>query len=126
MSDLSPLSSPSELDPLIRASHRRDLWLFKHSTRCGASAHALLELEEFLRDRGAELDATVRLIEVPRQRELSDAVAERAGVRHQSPQLLVFRNGEVVWHASHWAIERDRLERALAGLQQAVSAGAGS
>lgn len=121
MNDLSLIPTSSELDELIRGSRRRDLWLFKHSTRCGASAHALLELEGFLRERGRDLDATVRLLEVPRQRELSDAVAERTGVRHHSPQLLVLRDGEVIWHASHWAIERGRLERALEGLQEAAS-----
>jgi bacillithiol system protein YtxJ len=68
------------------------------------------------------LDATVRLVEVPRQRELSDAVAERTGLRHQSPQLLVIRDGEVIWHASHWGIERPRLERALAGLTRSAPA----
>ena len=116
MTDLLLIATAGELDELLRGSRDRDLWLFKHSTRCGASAHALLELEEFLRAHGDEMEATVRLLEVPRQRELSDAVAERTGVRHHSPQLLVLRDGEVIWQASHWGIERPRLERALAGL----------
>lgn len=122
MTDLPVIATETELDELLRGSRERDLWLFKHSTRCGASAYALLELEKFLREHGDALDATVRLLEVPRQRELSDAVAERTGVRHQSPQLLVLRDGKVIWQASHWGIERPRLERALAGLAPAEAA----
>jgi bacillithiol system protein YtxJ len=44
---------------------------------------------------------------------LSNAIAERFGVRHETPQALLIKDGRVVWHASHWSITSDSLTEAL-------------
>jgi len=46
----------------------------------------------------------VHLVDVLRSRALSQALSARAQVRHESPQLLVLKNGGVVWHGSHWRV----------------------
>jgi bacillithiol system protein YtxJ len=46
-------------------------------------------------------------------RQLSAKIASETGVRHQSPQALLFHRGEVVWHDSHWSIDENALEEAL-------------
>lgn len=84
--------------------------LYKHSTRCGTSLRALLQVERFAR---AEPDVPVFGIDVIRQRELSDLAAERMGVPHQSPQAVLLRNGVPVWRASHAAISAPALEEAV-------------
>ena len=48
------------------------------------------------------------------QRPLSRLVEERSGVRHESPQTILFRDGAPVWDASHGAITSERLAEALA------------
>ncbi len=80
--------------------------LFKHSPACPTSRRALAEVESFVRD---ESGVPVILIDVRRERELASWAAERFGIRHESPQAIVFRRGIPTWHGSHQAVERDRL-----------------
>jgi bacillithiol system protein YtxJ len=49
---------------------------------------------------------------------LSDTVAERLGVRHESPQALLIKDGRAVWHASHWSITSEALVSALRSYAQ--------
>jgi bacillithiol system protein YtxJ len=56
--------------------------------------------------------AWVRVIE---ERPISLALAERAGVRHESPQALLIKNGKGVWHDSHWGITAAALKVAATG-----------
>ncbi|MDC6354249.1 MULTISPECIES: bacillithiol system redox-active protein YtxJ [Robiginitalea] len=75
--------------------------VFKHSNSCGIS-RIMLGRFQGLWPAGA---AEFFLIDVKRNRPLSDLVAGRFGCTHQSPQVLVIRDGELVAHASHGAIE---------------------
>ena len=85
--------------------------LFKHSTRCGLSdrAHAhFLRYAVRASARGIRL-AEVRVVE---ERPLSQALAERTGVAHASPQALLLRSGQVLWHARHTGITEAALQAA--------------
>jgi len=82
--------------------------LFKHSTRCPVSAWALGEVSAFLRKHP---DAPVHLVDVIASREVSRWIAESTGVRHESPQILVVRDGRVTFHASHEGVTAETLER---------------
>lgn len=94
------------LDELMTRSQSEPVVLFKHSTTCPISRHAHQEMERFT-------DAEVNLVVVQRARELSNEIARRTGVRHESPQALVVRNGDVVWNASHYDITADAVRAAL-------------
>ncbi|MEM7357326.1 MAG: monothiol bacilliredoxin BrxC family protein [Acidobacteriota bacterium] len=48
-------------------------------------------------------------------RDVSNEIAQRTGVKHESPQALLMRDGTVTWHASHWSIQAEALQEALAG-----------
>ena len=96
------------LDDLL-ASPR--LLLFKHSPRCGLSRWALDELEPL--DGGDDL-APIALVDVVADRELAVELADRTGVRHQSPQLLYLAEGRVRGQPSHGAIPADAVRRRLA------------
>lgn len=101
------------LERLWASSAARPLWVVKHSTRCGASAHAFLQVERF---RATAPAGEWLLVEVPRERGVANEVAERSGIRHESPQVLLVRGGEVVWHGSHWEIEVASLRAAADGV----------
>lgn len=94
------------LDELMIRSQSEPVVLFKHSTTCPISMNAHREMERFT-------DADVNLVIVQRARELSNEIARRTGVRHESPQALVVRNGDVVWNASHYDITADAVRAAL-------------
>jgi bacillithiol system protein YtxJ len=83
--------------------------LFKHSPVCPVSARAFEEYRAFAAGRD---DVPTGWIDVIGQRPWSREVAEKTGVTHQSPQALLFRDGEVVWHASHGAITKSTLAEA--------------
>lgn len=94
--------------------------LFKHSLTCGASAHAYAELEKLLAGPPIEVDVVV--VHVQTGRDVSDAVAERCGVRHESPQVLLLDHGRVIWHASHHRVTREAMAEAV-GRHLAASSG---
>lgn len=118
MSAISELSSLEELDAAL-ARTARPIVIFKHSPTCGTSAQAHEEIEELAARQG--LDADVYVVSVVESRPVSNAIAARFGIRHESPQVLVVRDGHVRWHASHFKVTAARIVDALA----AESAGAG-
>lgn len=108
------ITSVEQLENLLR-DHRKCkglLLLFKHSTACPISASALEEVRAFCREKPAGLK--VAMVLVIEHRKVSNAVAERFQVQHQSPQVLLIEGGRVKWHTSHRNITRDRLLKAVA------------
>lgn len=103
------LQSPAELEQLLR--HPRPVLILKHSTQCPISAAAYQAFQRFAANhpRAAEY----RVVKVIEQRPLSNEIARRLGVRHQSPQALLVHRGTVRWHASHWDITEQSLAAAL-------------
>ena len=108
---LRPLTELTELDALLNESRQRPTVLFKHSPTCGISAHVHHNLMPLVRDE--QLDADWYVISVRAHRDVSDAIADRLKVWHASPQVIVLRNGAVVWHGSHFGISERSVLRAL-------------
>ena len=113
MHNLTHLSDLDMLDAAIDESRERPVLLFKHSRTCGISAEALDELRSHL-ERGPAA-ATYKMITVQSHRRISDEVADRLGVRHETPQAILLRDGRPVWKASHFRITADELNRAISG-----------
>ena len=111
MSAIRRLTSLEELDDYLDAPAGRRLWIFKHSLTCGISTAAWRPFQQFV-EQSAELGDDHAVIEIQNARPVSAEVATRFGVRHESPQALLIRDGEVVWHASHWEIDREALQSA--------------
>jgi bacillithiol system protein YtxJ len=106
---MQDVTTPQELDALLAAPRAV---LLKHGARCPISAAA--------RDVVASLEAgdpslTVHAVEVTGHRGLSQTVAERLGVPHESPQLFVLRDGRPAWYAEHFDITADAVSSHLAG-----------
>lgn len=85
--------------------------LVKHSARCPISHWAMLELSRFEQEFP---EHQVHVVDVLASRPLSAYVAERTSVRHESPQVLVLRKGELAWSASHETITARAVARTLA------------
>jgi bacillithiol system protein YtxJ len=106
--DLEQLLDRSKTDPVL---------IFKHSTQCAISAQAYEEFIDFVEGTGNLTCGAVLVIE---NRNLSDTIAKRFGVRHESPQALLIKDGRVLWHASHWSITSDSLSGALVAYAQST------
>jgi bacillithiol system protein YtxJ len=105
------LESPADLDAALARSHDHPIVIFKHSATCGTSAMAHEEVEAFI--AGAPW-AEVFVVSVHAGRKLSNDIAARFKVRHESPQALVIKDGAVSWHASHFRVTGDAIAAALA------------
>jgi bacillithiol system protein YtxJ len=111
--DLRTLRAVDELDTVLNNSHRRPVLLFKHSYTCGVSAEALDELLSHI--DGAEPAAVeYAMVTVQTHRDVSNTIAERLGVRHETPQAILIRDGRVVWAASHFRVNAAEIQKALA------------
>lgn len=99
------LDTIERLESLFEESHRRPVVLFKHSSTCGISAGVYRYV--------AEVEAEINLVVVQQARNISAAIAERTGIRHESPQAIVLRNGEAVYHASHYDVTADDIRESL-------------
>ncbi len=103
--NFSPVSDAAALEELFARSHNEPVLLFKHSTACPISARAHKQMEE--------VKTPVSIVVVQDSRDVSRQVEERTGVRHETPQALVLRNGRAVWNASHFDITSDVVEQAV-------------
>ncbi len=99
------IQNTEELDRLIGKSNDKAIVLFKHSITCPISAGVYQEI--------SNADADINLIVVQRARDVSNAVAEKTGIRHETPQAFVLKNGEVVYHASHYDVTAIDVEKML-------------
>jgi bacillithiol system protein YtxJ len=75
-----------QVDQLVERSFTQPVIVFKHSPACGTSAYAFDELDTYRQEPSAH---DVYIVDVLRSRPLSQAIAARFGVHHQSPQLLL-------------------------------------
>ena len=111
MKTLQPLADIAALEAAIAESRERPVLLFKHSRTCGISCEAFEELHAHIAEHPD--GAAYKLITVQSHRNVAEEVTSRLGIRHESPQAIVIRNGDVVWHGSHFRITADQLKRVL-------------
>lgn len=109
MADIQSIDSLPALEELMERSREEPVWIFKHSLTCPISSHAWAEFRRFAADANGTVCAVV---EIQKVRPVSHAVAERTGIRHESPQALLLRDGKVAWHASHYGIRYETLRGA--------------
>lgn len=99
-----PLTDIDQLEEIEAKSHHRSTAIFKHSTRCGISKMVLRKFESE-HNPGHEKEATLYFLDLLKYRDISNQIAYKYGITHESPQLIVLKNGSVVSSASHQAIE---------------------
>src|ERR671923_1285632 len=96
---LTLLEDLDELDRALSNSHVKPVLLFKHSRTCGISAEALDELHAHLEEPSSVDAAMYAIVTVQTHRHVSNEIAARLGVRHETPQAILVRDGRVIWTA---------------------------
>jgi bacillithiol system protein YtxJ len=102
------LSDVSQLDEILEESKSKPVGIFKHSTRCGISKMVLRGFE-----REYDLDdekASIYMLDLLNYRSISNEIAAKFQVFHESPQFIVLENGQTKNHASHQSISVDQLK----------------
>lgn len=107
------IMDPSQLDDILEESESRPQLIYKHSHRCSVCFVARGNLENASED--ILKHANMHFLNVVRNRDSSDRIASVLDVRHESPQVLLIKNGEAIWHASHGSIGSDRIMDVLNG-----------
>ena len=100
-----PLTESTQLDEAIALSHSKPVAIFKHSTRCSVSrmVQKTLELDWDFKEE----ELPIYFLDLITYRSISNSIAERLAVHHESPQLIVLRDGKAVYYASHSEIDID-------------------
>lgn len=105
------LEDENTLNEIIELSKEKPVMILKHSTRCSISSMALSRLENNW-DLPEE-KITPYYLDLIQFRNVSNAIATKFRVMHQSPQILVIKNGECVLDASHNSIDVEILREVL-------------
>ncbi|MCH2043835.1 MAG: bacillithiol system redox-active protein YtxJ [Saprospiraceae bacterium] len=105
------MDQESLLDELENHSFEKPVAIFKHSTRCSISSVAKRRLERSWDLPKEEID--VYYLDLIRYRSISNQIASQFAVKHESPQLILLKDGKVVHHSSHNMIDVDGIKAAL-------------
>lgn len=96
------VESSDVLEELFSKSNEKPIVLFKHSVTCPISFDVYNEVSNVGKD--------VYLVVVQSARAISNLIAEKTNIRHESPQAIILKNGAPVYHASHYDISSDDIE----------------
>ena len=100
-----PLTFIEQLDEIVAISHQKPVVIFKHSTRCSISRFALKQFE-----REFDFEADSYFLDLLEHRDISNEIAARFNVFHQSPQLLLIKEGKSIYDVSHDSIDAAALK----------------
>ncbi len=99
------ITNKNELEQLLSNSNSKPVVVFKHSTSCPISSRAYREMEQ--------LNGEVSLVVIQSARDISRELELVTGVRHESPQVIVLKDGKAVWTASHFDVQAGAVEKAV-------------
>lgn len=99
------LTTTDDLNRLFETSVRGPVILFKHSETCPISHGVYREI--------AGVGADVNLVVVQTSRPISDAIAKLTGIRHETPQAIIIKNGKPIYSASHYDVTAADVEHHL-------------
>ncbi len=110
---IEEITSESDIDILYEKSKTGPVFMLKHSSTCPISAGAWRLFQEF---SGNNPDIYCGRLMVREHKALSNLITERSGIRHETPQIILFSGGRPYWTASHYGISADAMARALKAL----------
>lgn len=105
------LDASTHLEQLVELSREKPVVIFKHSIRCGTSSMVKDQLEtdwNFQED-----DLEFYYLDLINQRSISNAVAEQFNVLHQSPQIIIIKDGKSIYDTSHQMVSVRSIRNAL-------------
>ncbi len=109
------LKDLNQMGEIVKQSFEKPVIIFKHSIRCSISRMALKQFESYYTI--PQNDAETYFLDLLSYRNISDNIAERFGVVHQSPQLVVLIDGKCAFTASHADIDATELKEKIENLK---------
>ena len=100
------LTDLGQLNEIIAISNEKPVAIFKHSTRCSVSRMALKQFEN---EFDSSDKVTPYFLDLIAHRDISNEIANRFGVTHQSPQLILIKEGKAIYNVSHSDIDAEEL-----------------
>jgi bacillithiol system protein YtxJ len=100
------LTDLGQLNEIIAVSNKKPVAIFKHSTRCSVSRMALKQFEN---EFNSSDKVTPYFLDLIAHRDISNEIANRFGVTHQSPQLILIKEGKAIYNVSHSDIDAEEL-----------------
>jgi bacillithiol system protein YtxJ len=100
------LTDLGQLNEIIAVSNEKPVAIFKHSTRCSVSRMALKQFEN---EFNSSDKVTPYFLDLIAHRDISNEIANRFGVTHQSPQLILIKEGKAIYNVSHSDIDAEEL-----------------
>jgi bacillithiol system protein YtxJ len=104
---MKSLHKPEVWQKVLKESKEKPVILFKHSNSCPVSSDAHDRVKKL--ERQGAISESMYILIVQNAREISDRVEEDLGVKHETPQVLIIRDKEAAYHASHEDIDADEL-----------------
>lgn len=101
----TPVTTIAQLEQVMSDTASDPIVLFQHDPYCPISQYAYQQMRR--------LTYPISLINVSQHHDLTEAIEERTGIRHESPQVIVLKQGDASWSASHYAITQEAVEEAL-------------
>ena len=92
---------------VLEQSKETPIFVMKHSTTCPISAVAYQEFDRYT------TEIQKYYVKVQDSRPVSDEIASDLGIRHESPQLFLLKDGDAVWQSSHYDISKSKINKAL-------------
>lgn len=105
---MNQLNTIEEFEQIVEKE--KTVFVLKHSTTCPISQAAYEQYEKFT---GEHNEIPAYVVTVQGARPLSNHIAEKYQIKHESPQALLFSENNVVWNASHWKITNELLTETL-------------
>ncbi len=100
-----PITSKEQIEEIKNLSNHKPQLIFKHSTRCSISSIAKSRLEKSLAPEGVDF----YFLDLIEHKQISNQIAEDFSVYHESPQVLLIKNGECIFDESHTGISMDEI-----------------
>ena len=110
--DWIDLTTVSQLSDIKDRSKNKPQVIFKHSTRCSISGVAKSRLERAASPENIDF----YFLDLIKNRDISNKIAEEFSVYHESPQVLVIKNGECIYDESHSGINMNDIEEQAVAL----------
>lgn len=107
---LEKIDTLDQFEDVLKKNEK--FFLFKHSLTCPISDAAYKEYQKYAEENQ---DVPTFYLAVQEARPLSNEIAEKFEIKHETPQAILFSNGEALWNASHWKITKKSLISSISG-----------
>lgn len=107
---LKKIDTSEQFEELLKQENK--FFILKHSLTCPISHAAYQEYENYA---GESQEVPTYYLAVQDSRPLSNEIAEKFQIKHESPQAILIKDGDAIWNASHWKITKRSLADALSG-----------